>query len=46
LITQATLQMQLLFRGLCTIKVTLYFKLLLLLIKRETKPARVELIPR
>jgi len=41
--TITTLEMQLLFRGFCTTKVTLYFNLMLLLMKRKTTPHWVEI---
>jgi len=46
LITKTTLEMYLLFRGLCINKVTLYFNLMLLLMKRKTTPDRMGITPR
>jgi len=43
LITKAALEMQLLVRCVCTNKVTLYFNLVPLLIKRKTTPNQMEI---
>jgi len=44
--TKTRLEMYLLFRGLCTKEVTLYFNLVLLLMKRKTTHDQVEITRR
>jgi len=44
--TKTTLEMKLLFRGLCTNTVTLYFNLMLLLMISKTTPDRGEITRR